>query len=59
LAQGALASEQAWRDGWDSLSNTVFLLELEREFAVPFDVSRVANIANACEVPLKIARLMS
>jgi trans-aconitate methyltransferase len=26
---------QAWRDGWDSLSNTVFLLELEREFAVP------------------------
>ena len=46
-------------DGWDSLSHTVFLLALEREFAVRFDVSRVAQMANVGELALEIARLMS
>ena len=46
-------------DGWDSLSHTVFLLALEREFGVRFDVSRVAHMANVGELALEIARLMS
>lgn len=57
--QFGAATSAADVDGWDSLSHTVFLLELEREFAVRFDISRVAHMANVGELALEIARLMS
>lgn len=37
-------------DGWDSLSHTVFMLELENEFAVTFDAAEVLGFTNVGEV---------
>lgn len=33
-------------DGWDSLSNIRFMLELEREFALQFSVNQWQSFAN-------------
>ena len=37
-------------DGWDSLAHTVFMLELENEFAVKFDAAEVLNFNNVSEI---------
>jgi len=46
-------------DGWDSLSHTVFLLGLEREFGVRFDIGRVAHLTKMGDMADEIARLVS
>ena len=37
-------------DGWDSLAHTVFMLELENEFAVKFHAAEVLNFSNVSEI---------
>jgi acyl carrier protein len=37
-------------DGWDSLAHTVFMLELENEFAIKFDAAEVLNFDNVSEI---------
>ena len=37
-------------NGWDSLSNTVFMLELESEFAIKFAAAEVLNFNNVSEI---------
>jgi len=36
--------------GWDSLAHTVFMLELENEFAVKFHAAEVLNFNNVSEI---------
>lgn len=55
----ALATTAADIDGWDSLSHTIFVMELEREFAVRFDLPRVVRAANVGELLDEIARLLA
>lgn len=46
-------------DSWDSLSHTVFLFDLEREFSIRFDVSRIIRFANIGDLVREVERLTS
>lgn len=45
-------------DGWDSLSHTLFVMALEREFAVRFDLPRIVRAANVGDLLAEIASIL-
>lgn len=44
-------------NGWDSLSHTLFILAIEREFAVRFDLARVVGFDNVGDLVQELSRL--
>lgn len=46
-------------DGWDSLSHTLFVIELERAFGVRFDLPRIACATSVGDLVGEIARLLA
>lgn len=46
-------------DGWDSLSHTEFLVELEREFSIRFELSRIVRLANVADLVTEIQRIVA
>lgn len=55
----SLATTAADINGWDSLSHTVLLVNLEREFQVRFDVSKVVGFATMGDLIREIEQLAS
>jgi acyl carrier protein len=37
-------------DGWDSLAQTILMLELESEFSIKFTAAEVLNFSNVSEI---------
>lgn len=55
IARGTTAADI---DGWDSLSHTVFIVELEREFGIHFVLSRIVRLGNVGDLVDEITRLL-
>ena len=43
-------------NGWDSLSHTLFIMAVEREFSVRLDLSRVVRLENVGDLVQEVAR---